>query len=132
MSTTSLKKTITTAAMKTTTTSTAKKTKQFATSTATIGNISSKIIYHYYYLIMTFLCIEASRTPLPKSLSEKIDYQIYQTSLLTGIVEDNRATLKSLLSMMSHLLDNNDKTIINHPTDEGKQHIENMRHINQG
>lgn len=53
------------------------------------------------------MLLDASPTPLPSSLSEKLDYQIYQTRLLTGIVEDNRLALKRLVGMMSHLLDNN-------------------------
>ena len=61
--------------------------------------------------------------PIPNSLSEKIDYQIQQTRVLTGIAEDNRLALKRLISMMSHLLDTND---------DQNQHIQDIRHCNQG
>ncbi len=33
---------------------------------------------------------------------------------------------------MSYLLDDNDKIMTNYTIEDGKQHIENIRHANQG
>jgi hypothetical protein len=116
----------------TTTTAVAKKTtKTASTSTVTMEKTSSRTIL-LFLVYLNSLCIETSPIPLPKSLSEKIDYQIYQTRVLTGIAEDNRLALKRLISMMSYLLDHDANIITNHTHDDRKQHIQNMRHANQG
>jgi secreted trypsin-like serine protease len=49
---------------------------------------------------------------------------------LTGIAEDNRAALKRLTSMISHLLDNDVNMRTNENNNDGKQHIQNMQHTN--
>jgi hypothetical protein len=61
---------------------------------------------------------------------------------LTGIVQDNKVALKRLISMMSHLLDNNVIAISNHTTntnsnhshtiDKEKQRVETISHLNHG
>ncbi len=76
--------------------------------------------------------LEPTPTRLPTSLSEKIDYQIYQSRLLTDIVEDNRLALKRLISMMTHILDHHPNTNSNHTDDDRKQHIQNLEQANQG
>ena len=68
---------------------------------------------------------------LPDSLSEKLDYQIYQTRLLTDIAKDNGLALKRLTSMMSHFLDKDLTLITNHTIEDEKQHIEVIQHVNQ-
>ena len=85
------------------------------------------------------MLLDASPTPLPNSLSEKLDYQIYQTRLLTGIVEDNRLALKRLVAMMSHLLDSsssgqspaNDSSHIDSSLDEKKKPITTSTNVPQ-
>ncbi|CAF1214325.1 unnamed protein product [Adineta steineri] len=72
---------------------------------------------------------EVSPIPLPTSLNDKIDYQIYQTRLLTDIAEENRVALKRLTIMMSHLLDNNTKTTVDYTINEEKQHIEPVQQV---
>ncbi|CAF3953198.1 unnamed protein product [Adineta steineri] len=72
---------------------------------------------------------EVSPIPLPTSLNDKLDYQIYQTRLLTDIAEENRVALKRLTIMMSHLLDNNTKTTTDYTINEEKQHIEPLQHV---
>ncbi|CAF0880574.1 unnamed protein product [Adineta steineri] len=72
---------------------------------------------------------EVSPIPLPTSLNDKIDYQIYQTRLLTDIAEENRVALKRLTIMMSHLLDNNTKATVDYTINEEKQHIEPLQHV---
>ncbi|CAF4240262.1 unnamed protein product, partial [Adineta steineri] len=62
-------------------------------------------------------------------LNDKLDYQIYQTRLLTDIAEENRVALKRLTIMMSHLLDNNTKTTTDYTINEEKQHIEPLQHV---
>ena len=81
------------------------------------------------------LLLVTNATSVPNSLSEKLDYQILQTRLLTGILEDNRLALKRLESMMSYLLDNNDRSQVNesmHHTnsiDEDKQRVQTVEHL---
>lgn len=72
--------------------------------------------------------VDRSPTPLPKTLDDKMDYQIYQTRLLTNAVEENRSTLKRLLLMVSRLLDTN--VTANYTADISRQHIENIRETN--
>ena len=87
--------------------------------------------------MMSGMLLDASPTPLPNSLSEKLDYQIYQTRLLTGIVEDNRLALKRLVGMMSHLLDNsgqspaNDSSHIDSSLDEKKKPVPTSSNLPQ-
>ena len=69
---------------------------------------------------------------LPSSLSEKVDYQIYQARLLTGIAEDNRLALKRLLSMMADFYDNQINAVPNRTDEHGKKHIPNIGHVNPG
>jgi len=76
---------------------------------------------------MKIYFVERTLIPLPKSLREKMDYQIYQTRLLTNTVEENRLALKRLLFMVSHLLDNNSYIPANYTAAVDKQHNETIK-----
>ena len=76
---------------------------------------------------MKIYFVERTLIPLPKSLREKMDYQIYQTRLLTNTVEENRLALKRLLFMVSHLLDTNSYIPANYRAAVDKQHIATIK-----